>query len=239
MTEAIAFWPPQASEYATHIDALMWGFTAVIVLLTGPVFLLIIYFSVKYRRSKPADREHAASRSVGLETAWAVGPFLLTIGFFVYAAWLFFIDHRPPADALTISPDVIAVHLVKLEGPEPDKGEAELREQWRLEVAEPVEARGMKAPQLKFISAPYRELVDPLVTFLRQLDEETPGRAVAVLIPEIVQQHWWQSLLHVHRARRLRTALLRQGGPRLTVASVPWRLDRPAKHPAEAENAEE
>lgn len=106
MTEAIAFWPPQASEYATHIDALMWGFTAVIVLLTGPVFLLIIYFSVKYRRSKPADREHAASRSVGLETAWAVGPFLLTIGFFVYAAWLFFIDHRPPADALTI--DVVA-----------------------------------------------------------------------------------------------------------------------------------
>jgi amino acid transporter len=129
--------------------------------------------------------------------------------------------------ALTISPDVIAVHLVKLEGPDPDKGEEELRRQWTREVAEPVEARGLRPPELKLIPSPYRRLNEPLLRLLREIDERTPGRAVAVLIPEIVMEHWWQNLLHIHRARRLRAELLVHGGPRLTIASVPWRMSDP------------
>ncbi|HVW91779.1 MAG TPA: amino acid permease [Devosia sp.] len=138
--------------------------------------------------------------------------------------------------ALTISPDVIAVHLVNLEGPEPDKGEQELRRQWARDVAEPVKALGLKPPELKLIPSPYRKLNEPLLHLLKQIDERTPGRAVAVLIPEIVMEHWWQNLLHVRRARRLRAELLAHGGPRLTVASVPWRLgDAPRRRPRRRE----
>jgi hypothetical protein len=126
--------------------------------------------------------------------------------------------------ALTISPDVVAVHLVKLEGPDPDKGEEELRKLWRRDVEEPIGRYGLKPPELKLIPSPYRRLNEPLLKLLRDIDERTPGRAVAVLIPEIVKEHWWQNLLHVHRARRLREQLLVHGGSRLTVASVPWRL---------------
>lgn len=49
---------------------------------------------------------------------------------------------------------------------------------------------------------------------------------VAVLIPETVKSAWWQNLLHMHRAGALRRALLRDGGPNLTVVTVPWRLAR-------------
>jgi hypothetical protein len=40
-------------------------------------------------------------------------------------------------------------------------------------------------------------------------------------------EHWWQNLLHVRRARRLRAELLVHGGSRLTVVSVPWRRSDP------------
>jgi cytochrome c oxidase subunit 2 len=101
------FWPDRASAYAGQVDVLMWGFTAVVVLLAGPVFILMLVFAIKYRRGKPADRTPPADRNLWIEVSWSVIPFLLTIGFFIYAAWLYFgITTRPPPDALTI--DVVA-----------------------------------------------------------------------------------------------------------------------------------
>jgi cytochrome c oxidase subunit 2 len=82
------FWPERASVHAGHVDVLMWGFTAIVALLSGPVFVLLAVFASKYRRGKAADRTGASDHSVGIEVAWAVVPFLLTVGFFVYAAWL-------------------------------------------------------------------------------------------------------------------------------------------------------
>jgi cytochrome c oxidase subunit 2 len=102
MSELFSLWPARASAYAGHVDLLMWGFTVIVALLAGPVFLLILVFAIKYRRGQPADRDHAISRSLWIETSWAVIPFALTIGFFAYAAWMFFTLHRPPADAMTI-----------------------------------------------------------------------------------------------------------------------------------------
>ena len=52
---------------------------------------------------------------------------------------------------------------------------------------------------------------------------DTPGRSVVALIPELVLTRWWERLLHIRRAERLRLALLRHGGPRLNVMISPWR----------------
>jgi cytochrome c oxidase subunit 2 len=106
MSDALSLWPQQASAYAGRVDHLIWAYTAVVVLLTAPVFILIAVFAVKYRRGRPAERRVSANRSVLIETSWAVIPFLLTVGFFVYATHLFFELHRPPPDAMTI--DVVA-----------------------------------------------------------------------------------------------------------------------------------
>jgi hypothetical protein len=59
----------------------------------------------------------------------------------------------------------------------------------------------------------------------RDLELSHPGRSVAVLVPELVKERWYQKLLHTHRARRLRRALLRHGGTRLTVINVPGYLE--------------
>ncbi|PDS71908.1 APC family permease [Rhizobium phaseoli] len=128
--------------------------------------------------------------------------------------------------ALTISPDVVAVHFIRLGGPDREEGENGLREEWRVDVEEPIAARGLKPPRLMLIPAPYRQLHEPLLRLIEKLDADSPERRVAVLIPETVKDRWWQKLLHMNRAGRLRTKLVRLGGPRLTVATVPWRLYR-------------
>ncbi|AIC31591.1 UNVERIFIED_ORG: amino acid transporter [Rhizobium etli] len=134
--------------------------------------------------------------------------------------------------ALTISPDVVAVHFIRLGGPDREEGEKALREKWRIDVEEPIAALGLRPPRLMLIPAPYRQLHQPLLRLVEKLDADSPERRVAVLIPETVKDRWWQKLLHMNRAGRLRTKLVKLGGPRLTVATVPWRLYREEPPPA-------
>ena len=126
--------------------------------------------------------------------------------------------------AMTLSPDVIAVHLLHLQGPDQEPVElAELREQFAREVCEPVTSAGQTPPRLLQIPAPYREIEGPLLRLVERIDADTPGRSVAIIIPEMIMRHWWQRLLHGRRAARLRAALLERAGPRLMVVTSPWR----------------
>ena len=102
----IDLWPPEASAYADHVDLLLAAFTVLIVALSAPVFILMAVFAVKYRRGREADRRHPVDQSIGLETSWALIPFVLLLGFYVWATWLFVELHRTPPNALGI--DVVA-----------------------------------------------------------------------------------------------------------------------------------
>jgi hypothetical protein len=142
-----------------------------------------------------------------------------------------------PADraiglALTLSPQVIGVHLANLAGP--DEGHnRKLQERWDRNVAKPARDAGYPAPRLEVRQADYRAIHAPVLQFARELELQYPERSIAVLIPELVKEHWYQEMLHLHRAQRLRRALLKHGGTRLTVISVPWYLeDRPLAEPA-------
>jgi hypothetical protein len=75
------------------------------------------------------------------------------------------------------------------------------------------------------LQAQRRLLHEPLLKLARSLEREDPHRPLAVLVPQIVKQRWYQHLLHANRARRLRAQLLKHGGPGLTVIEVPWYLD--------------
>jgi amino acid transporter len=126
--------------------------------------------------------------------------------------------------ALTLSPHVVGVHLAQLAGPDEDYNR-NLQRRWERNVAAPARAAGFAAPELVILQAQYRAIHEPVLQLARDLELRYPKRSVAVLIPELVKQHWYQRLLHTHRARRLRRALLRHGGSRLTVINVPWYLE--------------
>jgi len=130
--------------------------------------------------------------------------------------------------AMELSPDVIAVHLAALEGPDIGEQERKLREQWARGVEDSaVAAQASNPPRLVFLSAPFRRIHAPLLKLINELEQKDPERTIAVMISELVKRHWWEHLLSNHRARRLRNAVLEYGGPRVAVIAVPWYLTLP------------
>jgi hypothetical protein len=130
--------------------------------------------------------------------------------------------------AMELSPDVMAVHLAALEGPDVENQEKKLRDQWTKDVAKSaVAAQAKQAPRLVFLSAPFRRIHAPLLRLIKDLEDKNPGRTIAVLIPELVKQHWWEYLLSNNQARRARAAVLEYGGPRVVVIMVPGYLTPP------------
>ena len=68
---------------------------------------------------------------------------------------------------------------------------------------------------------------DRLLQLIARIEKENHDRRIAVLLPQVVKEHWWQYLLHAHRAFRVRRALLRYGGSRLVLLIVPGYLEEP------------
>jgi len=102
----LPLWPPAASDYAVRIDHLVISFSALIIALSLPVFVLIFVFAVRYRRGQQVNRQAKQGGSLWIEISWSIIPFILTLLFFVQASVLYARQSRPPADALKI--DVVA-----------------------------------------------------------------------------------------------------------------------------------
>ena len=94
--------PEQASSFAGAVDLLFSALTALSLLVSIPIVFLIFYFAIKYRRGSNADRSNPPGTDVRLEVIWILFPFLLGIGIFVWAAFLYFHIMRPPDHTLDI-----------------------------------------------------------------------------------------------------------------------------------------
>ena len=129
--------------------------------------------------------------------------------------------------AARLSPDVLALHLTDLEGPEVHEHEAWLRRDWACFVERPAIAAGLPPPRLVIESSPYRSVLAPLLRHIAEQRRLWPDRPVLVVLSELAGGHWWDAALHTHRAKRLRTRVLRHGGPDVSVLIVPWQLEPP------------
>ncbi|MGH9403647.1 MAG: APC family permease [Terriglobia bacterium] len=121
--------------------------------------------------------------------------------------------------ALTLSSDVQAVH-VETDG----QAEDDLPERWRQCVEAPAVEAGLQAPLLTVVKSPYRFVVNPIVDFVLDLEKKNPNCQIAVVVPELVEQHWYQFVLHNQRPKWLKALLLLKGGSRIVLVTVPWRL---------------
>ncbi|MRG59330.1 amino acid permease [Agromyces sp. CFH 90414] len=77
--------------------------------------------------------------------------------------------------------------------------------------------------KLRILSSPYRDLSHPLIAYLKQHRAEHGSEVVTVYMPQYIVGHWWENILHNHKARRIRQKLMLVHG--VTVALVPWLLD--------------
>ncbi len=120
--------------------------------------------------------------------------------------------------ALTISPDVQAVHV------ELGEGEASICDVWERNVAKPLRDSTMAVPELVRLQSPFRFVLFPLVDHILAEAEKHGDRRVAVLVPELVVQRWYENLLHNQRSNVLKLLLLVRGNKKILVINIPWYL---------------
>lgn len=76
---------------------------------------------------------------------------------------------------------------------------------------------------LKIIESPYRMYASPIAEFVRKYREQHGSSVVTVYLPQYIVGHWWESLLHNRRSRRIAQQLMLVHGVSITL--VPWLLD--------------
>src|ERR1700741_2370168 len=121
-----------------------------------------------------------------------------------------------------LSSEVIGVHV---EPGETDHA-ALLTEDWERYVVAPFRECGRPVPTLKLLSSPYRFVVVPIVQFVLELSKNNPTRQIVVVIPELVEERWYDYFLHNQRARLLEWMLLARGNERIFTVSSPYYLSR-------------
>ena len=91
--------------------------------------------------------------------------------------------------ALSLSPRVPGVYLSQLAGPDTGEELRQLHRAMARDVADPARYSDFEPPELIVVAARYRVIHQPVLQVVRHLEEEFPGRAVAMLMPEPVKQH--------------------------------------------------
>ena len=86
-------------------------------------------------------------------------------------------------------------------------------------IAEP--SRGWHASAL--VSALSFPLVmKPILEYVLETERQNPGRQIAVIVPELVERHWYHYPLHNQRAELLKAFLLLKGSRQIVLINVPW-----------------
>jgi amino acid transporter len=118
--------------------------------------------------------------------------------------------------ASRLSSEVVALHVEPAEHPEL------LRLEWEQYVEQPFRAAGKKAPELHILPSPYRFIIVPIVQFILDFSKKHPHRSIIVVIPELVEDRWYEYFLHNQRGRLLEWVLLARGNERIFTVSAPW-----------------
>ena len=134
-----------------------------IILLVVPLFVLLLTRVKRYYVA--LDRETRDCDRIELEDA-APPVFLVAM-----ENWNR-LTCRALGLALRLSPDVAAVHLSSLSGPEAEEMQQRLRREWRADVEEPARRAGRPAPRLIFLETPFRRMREPLLRLIHAIERE-------------------------------------------------------------------
>jgi amino acid transporter len=172
-------------------------------------FLIWIMTAVKrhYIRVKSETADPTPLRLTGLEPPIVVIPM---------ARWDK-VTEKAMRFGMLMSPVVKVVHV--------DSDDAdELGKVWEEMVLKPVREFHIAEPELVTVKSNFRTIISPLMDYVLKLEDENPGRKIAVLLPELVVKHWWENLLHNQRVQLLKILLLLKGNQRIVVVNIPWYL---------------
>ena len=126
--------------------------------------------------------------------------------------------------AMNMKGQIVAIHVQTEEN-----SDEPLISDWFQFVVYPICQRSEIPPQLVIVDSPYRRVLQPLLDEIESMKKEHPYRNFAIVIPELIESHWYEHFLHNQRASALKAALLFSGDNRTMVINVPYHLGDPER----------
>jgi hypothetical protein len=209
------------SMFVNGLGAVATGVTLLVVLVakfTSGAWISVLLiagmmFTMFWVRKHYAEVEAETKLLTPLEVESLGSPIVI----FPIQSWSL-ISQRAMQFALSLSGEIHAVHV----GTEEETNE--LRDNWDRLVAEPVTRAGGTAPNLVSLSSPYRLIIKPILDYVLETEVKNPGRQIAVIVPELVERHWYHYPLHNQRAELLKGLLLVKGRGNIVLINVPWHI---------------
>jgi amino acid transporter len=224
----VAHWRRVGGKGATHsmivnaLGAVATGITLVVVLVAkftsgAWVSALLIAALVssmlwvrRHYRAVAAETSSSAPLQIG-----TLGPLIVVVPIETWGK----IAQRALQFAVTLCSDVRAVHVAT-----EDESNA-LREEWARVVEAPLQQAGRTPPELVTLPSPYRLILRPILAYVLQVEKDHPDSQIAVIVPELVERHWYHYPLHNQRAELLKAFLLLHGSRRIVLVNVPWYIE--------------
>ncbi|MDP8938467.1 MAG: APC family permease [Actinomycetota bacterium] len=135
--------------------------------------------------------------------------------------------HKGVLKALAYAQSLRPQQLVALYVSYDEEDQARMERQWR--------EFGIDVP-LTIQYSKYRDLVEPVMEYINQLDMKWDNDTVTVVIPEFVVGKWYEQVLHNQSALFLKGKLLFRENT--VVTSVPYHLESQEEHTNDAAQAE-
>src|SRR5580700_6646789 len=101
MFDNFPLWPARASTMAGNVDALYIFLVIVSALMTGLIFVAIVYFAARYRKQEGVLAEQIDG-STPLELTWTIIPLGVFMVIFAWGAVVYFKEHTPPRDSTEV-----------------------------------------------------------------------------------------------------------------------------------------
>lgn len=102
MNGELQFFPDQAATNAAQVDQLYSFLVGVTVFFTLLIFLLIVYFALRYRRRALLPGGLPQHGFMAVEVSWSLVPLVVVAISFVWGARLYLDAQRSPADTLDL-----------------------------------------------------------------------------------------------------------------------------------------
>jgi amino acid transporter len=209
------------SMFLNGLGAVATGVTTVVVLVAKFVdgaWITVLLIPALIVMMRAVERHYAnVGREIFVSTPVRTGDLSEPIVLLPMDRWSL-VSEKALRYAWTLSREIRVLHVAC--GDMTD----ELRRQWSQVVELPAKAAGLPLPQLVVLDSPYRFIVKPLVDYAIELQTAHPDRNITVLVPELVESHWYHYLLHNNRPEAIRALLLFNGNQRITVVSLPYHL---------------
>jgi cytochrome c oxidase subunit 2 len=98
----LPIFPPQASSISSEVDSLALLMLILSLLIAVSIFVLIVFFCVKYRRRAGNEIGQPDRHTMAVEITWTVIPLALCMIPFIWGARVYLEQAQPPSDAVEV-----------------------------------------------------------------------------------------------------------------------------------------